>query len=189
MLPQRSANRRLAGLVAFALFALGCDQPSPTQPSPASYGPLSVAFITPTAGPADVAGTVVITGTGFLAGATVTFDGHVAKVTSLTATSIAALTPTHSEGEVDLTVINPGGQSVTLFHAFTYARMAVTSVSPAAGIIGKWARVRGFGFSSGVSVSFGGSQADVIFESSMSLFALTPPRPAGSVDVVVRNQS
>jgi len=136
----------------------------------------------------DVASNVVITGTGFQSGATVTFDRVPGKTTVLTSTTITMQAPARSEGAVDIIVSNPGGQSVTLIHGYTYARMAVTSVLPGAGIIGKWVRVRGFGFAPDVAVSFGDIRADVVFfESNVSLFAVTPVRPAGPVDVVATN--
>ena len=63
---------------------------------------------------------VTITGAGFMTGATVTFDGAPANVSNISSTSIAATTPAHTKGVVDVVVKNSNGQSATLPQSFTY---------------------------------------------------------------------
>jgi hypothetical protein len=88
---------------------------SPPKPAP------TVSTIAPTSG-ATAGGTpVTITGTGFLAGATVTFGGTSATaVTVLNSTSITATTPAHAAGGVNLVVTNTDAQTGTLTNGYTY---------------------------------------------------------------------
>jgi IPT/TIG domain-containing protein len=68
------------------------------------------------------------------------------------------------------------------------ARIAVTGVQPAVGIIGKWVRIFGVGFSLDTTVTFGGTAAtEIIVESGGSIFAFAPAHNAGLVDVAVHN--
>jgi hypothetical protein len=64
----------------------------------------------------------VITGTGFEAGATVTFGGAAATAVSVTSsTSISGVSPPNPNvGAVDVVVTNPDGQSVTLANGYQY---------------------------------------------------------------------
>jgi hypothetical protein len=89
-----------------------------------SYVPVAITSVSPRAA---FLGTMVrIIGTGFLAGATVTFDGVVAISSSVTATSITLVAPAHGSGTVDVVVTNPGGQSATLSGGFTYTNPTLT---------------------------------------------------------------
>lgn len=76
----------------------------------------------PRSGPTTGGATVTLTGTGFLAGATVTFDGVAGtNVTVVSATQITVTTPAHpTAATVDVVVTNPGGGTDTLTHGYTY---------------------------------------------------------------------
>ncbi len=64
---------------------------------------------------------IVITGSGFLAGATVTIGGSAAtNVTVDSATQITARTPAHAPGMVDVTVTNTNATTATLTNGLTY---------------------------------------------------------------------
>lgn len=64
---------------------------------------------------------MVITGSGFQVGATVTFGGSAATaIVVASATSITCLTPAHAAGAVDVKVTNPDGGSATLTNGFLY---------------------------------------------------------------------
>jgi Skp family chaperone for outer membrane proteins len=63
---------------------------------------------------------VKITGTGFAAGATVTFEGATATITNQTNTTIDVTTPGHAVGPVDVVVTNPDKQSAKAPTQFTY---------------------------------------------------------------------
>ncbi len=83
--------------------------------------PPTVTSVSPNTGPAAGGTTVTITGTNFVAGATVTFGGTAAtNVVVASATQITATTPAGSAGAVAVTVTNPGAQSGSLANAYTY---------------------------------------------------------------------
>ena len=66
---------------------------------------------------------VTLTGTDFLAGATVSFGGVPATSATIplgNSTTITAVTPPHASGAVDVVVTNPNGRQATLAGAYTY---------------------------------------------------------------------
>ena len=80
-----------------------------TNPAP------TVSGISPASGTTAGGTPVTITGTGFLAGATVTIGGTAATgVTVASSTSITATTPAHAAGAVNVVVTNTDSQSGTL---------------------------------------------------------------------------
>ena len=84
-----------------------------TAPSPAAADPVF--------GPAGGGTPVTITGTDLYLGATVTFGGVPATVTSWGDGSILiATSPPHDPGQVDIVVTNPGGLSATVPGGFEY---------------------------------------------------------------------
>jgi hypothetical protein len=83
-------------------------------------GPLALATITPPKGPAAGGTAVVLTGSGFASGATVTFDGVAATDVKLTSTKIDAMTPPHAVGKVDVEVRNPDGGTAKMVASFDY---------------------------------------------------------------------
>src|ERR1700730_8668122 len=89
---------------------------SSSTPAPA------VTSISPNSGTINGGTAVSITGTGFLAGATVSLGGTAATgVTVVNSTSITATTPAHAAGTVNVAVTNPDSQSGTLAGGYTYA--------------------------------------------------------------------
>lgn len=120
----------IVSLLGLAGMSLGCDRspagPTPTAvPQPAT--PVSVTSITPTGGPAGAV--VIVAGTGFQQGTTVTLGGIAARVTGVTSTAITATTPVHEGGTVDVVVTNPSGQSGTLNGGYTFEVVTVTASS------------------------------------------------------------
>jgi uncharacterized protein (TIGR03437 family) len=79
-----------------------------------------VTAISPSVGSTVRPTPVLISGTGFLAGATVTVDVVALKVTVVNSTTITAVAPAHAAGPADVVVTNPGGAAGTLTAAFTY---------------------------------------------------------------------
>jgi len=80
------------------------DPPAPTLTS-----------ITPQSGSTAGGTSVSLSGTNFLSGATVNFDGTAAtSVTVVNASTITAVTPPHTAGEANVKVTNTDGQSATL---------------------------------------------------------------------------
>ncbi|MEI6666625.1 MAG: S8 family serine peptidase [Acidobacteriota bacterium] len=87
----------------------------------ASTPSLSVTGVTPAVGLSAGGTAVVIGGTGFATGASVTIGGVAAtNVVVNNAVSISARTPAHAAGIVDVVVTNPGSAAATAAAAYTY---------------------------------------------------------------------
>src|SRR5712691_1575488 len=171
--------------VASSLLLSSSSTPAPT-----------VTSISPNSGTINGGTAVSITGTGFLAGATVSLGGTpVTGVTVVNSTSITATTPAHAAGLVNVIVTNSDTQSGTLTQGFTYTTVSnppptLTGISPASGTAagGTAVTITGTGFLAGATVSLGGTQATgVTVVNSTSITATTPAHAAGAVDVVVSN--
>src|SRR5437763_2845099 len=86
-----------------------------------SAPPPTVSAISPNSGTAAGGTPVTITGTGFLAGATVKLGGTAATgVTVVSSTSITATAAAHATGTVNVVVTNTDAQSGTLTNGYTY---------------------------------------------------------------------
>jgi hypothetical protein len=121
----RKMNHRGVLLVAFAIGFAGCGERSPsapTPPPPAAPTAPTVTAILPSTGSTARPTPIMVSGTGFLAGATVTVDAMAVSVTVVNRTTIRAIAPAASAaGPADVVVINPGGLRGTLTAAFTYS--------------------------------------------------------------------
>jgi len=84
-----------------------------TAPAP------TIRSVSPTSGAHNGGTTVTISGSNFVSGATVTFEGTAATVRSTSATSINVRTPAHAAGTVSVVVTNPGGLVATLTNGYT----------------------------------------------------------------------
>ncbi len=139
----------------------------------------------------DDGSAVVITGTNFVSGATVAFDGSSAtSVVFVSSTTINCNIPTHADGVVDIVITNPDAQSVTASGAFTYTTdaPAFTSIAPVSGDDGQAVTITGTGFVSGVIVAFDGQAAtSVVFISSTTIQCNVPSHADGVVDIVITN--
>ena len=121
----RSGGRAASlGLLALAALTIGCEQQTTPLASlalgSATRHVTSVTAITPNRGSTAATVPVTITGTDFLAGATVTLGVAATDVVVVSGTTITATAPAHDGGTVDVVVTNPAGQSGRLMHAFTY---------------------------------------------------------------------
>lgn len=95
----------------------------------------AVTAVSPSSGPTDGGTPVTVTGSGFIAGATVSIGGIAAtSVIVASTTSITAVTGAHAAGTVDVDVTNPGGTPGTLPAGYTYvagpAGFAFYTVTP-----------------------------------------------------------
>jgi hypothetical protein len=82
--------------------------------------PPTITTISPNSGSINGGTAVTITGTNFVAGATLTFGGTAAtNVTVVSSTSMTATTPAHAAGAVNVVVSESSG-SATLTNGFTY---------------------------------------------------------------------
>lgn len=79
-----------------------------------------ITAVDPSTGSVKGGTAVTITGSGFAAGALVTFGGKQATDAVVQGTKITAKTPSGALGAVDVAVSNPNGQSDTKAGAFTY---------------------------------------------------------------------
>ena len=164
--------------------AQGTGSPAPT-----------VSTLSPNTGTVNGGTAITITGTGFLAGATVSLGGTAAtNVNVASSTSITATTPAHAAGVVNVVVTNTDAQTGTLANGYTYTASnpapTVTSISPTSGTTagGTSVTITGTGFLTGTTVSFGATAApSVNVVGSTSITATTPAHAAGAVNVVVTN--
>ncbi len=171
------------------------DAQSGTRPSGFTYvGPApTVTSVAPASGPTPGGTGVTITGTNFVAGATVTLGGSAATgVTVASSTTITATTPAHAAGAVAVVVINLDAQSGTLPSGFTYVAPAptVSGVAPVSGPVagGTPITITGANFVAGATVTLGGSAATgVTVLTSTTMSATTPAHAAGAVAIVVTN--
>ncbi|MEZ4504240.1 MAG: IPT/TIG domain-containing protein, partial [Dehalococcoidia bacterium] len=189
--PARSLGRTAATL-AVALF-VGLAMLGVLTPSIAEAAAPTVSSISPSSGPNTGGTAVTITGTGFVAGATVTIGGvaatgvNVASSTSITATTAAA-----TAGPANVVVTNPDTLASTLVNGFTYLGPAPTAnlVNPNNGPSsgGTAVTITGTDFVTGALVSFGGTLATgVTVVNATTITATTPAHTIGAVNVVVTN--
>ena len=163
----------------------------------------SINSVTPATGPTSGGTLFTISGTGFVAGATVTVGGsqagEVNVVNGTTITAIAPLGPSNGETPIhnfDVVVTNPDGTKITKTGAFQYffPPLAVSSISPSSALPagGVEVTITGAGFNSAVaqSVTFGGVAAtNVHVVDAVTMKATAPPHAAGTVDVVVNDSA
>ncbi|MBZ5658676.1 MAG: IPT/TIG domain-containing protein, partial [Acidobacteriia bacterium] len=151
-----------------------------------------VTSITPNMGTINGGTGVTITGTGFLAGATVSLGGTATTgVTMMSGTSISATTAAHSAGSVSVVVTNTDGQNGTLTNGYTYTNPAPTviSITPNAGSAngGTSVTIAGAGFLTGATVKLGGTTATNVTVNGTSITATTPAHAGGTANVTVTN--
>ena len=145
--------------------------------------------MSPNNGPASGGTSVTISGSNFVAGATVTFGGASAtNVVVVSGTQITAKTPAGNAGAVTVAV-TAAGQTGSLDSGFTYILPpTVTSVSPNNGPTsgGTAVTISGSNFVAGATVTFGGASAtNVVVVSGTQITAKTPAGNAGAVTVAV----
>lgn len=96
---------------------------APAEQGKDHVGPVAgptIDSVSPVSGPTAGATPITINGSNFLPGAKLSIGGVAAPTTSVAPTSIAAVTPPHAAGKVDVEVTNPDGQKATLTGGFTY---------------------------------------------------------------------
>ena len=150
----------------------------------------TISFIAPSAGGWPAGGQpFTINGTGFMAGATVTFGGVAATGLSIQPTQITGTYPAHAAGQVTVTVTNPDTQNVSA--SFTYnSPPTITRVNPTSGshLGGTVVTVVGSNFNSGTTFRVGGvNTTNRTYFGSTTIQATTGAHAVGTVDVVVIN--
>ncbi len=158
--------------------------------------PPTLMTITPNTVPLGGGLKVLLSGKGFVAGATVTIGAQMVATTFVDSTLLFVTVPANPAGMVDVTVTNPDGQRSTLMNGLTYANImlgnspTVTSITPMAGPTtgGTIALVVGTNFTQGARVLFGANSATrVTVMSATRLSCQTPPGMAGLTDLTVVN--
>lgn len=155
----------------------------------------TITTFTPTSGTYTGGTAVTLTGTNFLAGATVTVAGTpAASVVIVSATTITLVTPNAGQvGQVPIQVTNPDGQFyVRNFPGFVYIGPSptLTSLNPASGATtgGTITTLTGTNFFPFATVRFGANYAtQVTVVNSTTITCRTPSGPATQVNVTVRN--
>jgi surface protein len=147
--------------------------------------------LVPSTGPIAGGTLVTITGTDFVAGATVTFGGIQCLVPIVTSsTNITCTTPSFPAGPVDVTVKNPDNQTSTS-RSFNYLPMPViSSISPNTGPMngGTNIIITGTGFSNPSSLSIGGTLCNnIVVTTSNQLTCTTVAHAAGLYEATVTN--
>jgi IPT/TIG domain/Putative Ig domain len=152
-----------------------------------------VTGVSPNSGPTSGGSSVTITGSNFLAGATVSIGGSAASsVTVSSSTQIRAVTPAHLAGNADVVIQDPNGEASTLSNGFAYnvPSPTVASVSPNNGPTAGGTRVTitGTNFLAGALILFGTTSAtSVVVNSATQIQATTPAHAAGLAQVTVED--
>ena len=111
-------------MVVLAIGLAACHGRSPSGPTPlppAAPSALGVTAISPSTGSTVRTTQVTISGTGFLAGATVIVDVRAVSVIVVNSSTITANIPARTAGPADVVVTNPDGSRGMLTAAFTFS--------------------------------------------------------------------
>ncbi len=153
----------------------------------------TVSSIDTTSGPADGGTTIIITGSDFIDGATVSVGGTDCTLTTFSSdSSITCVTAAHPAGTSNLTVTNPDNQTGTLIDIFSFiAAPTITSSNPNAGTVdgATVITISGTGFIIGATVTIDGMTCDnPTVTSSTSITCETAAHVASApVDIIVTN--
>jgi hypothetical protein len=191
MIDSGLTSRRLAVFcfVLLTLVAIGCGGTSTpsTPPAQSENGVPAITSITPstvTAGAGDLS--ISVTGTGFVSGSAVRWNGTAIVTTFSTDTSLAATVPANdlADGLASaITVFNPapgGGSSVAVNFTVNNPPPELTAVSPASVVAGSSQQtltVAGTGFVPSSVVDWNGTPLTTSWVSGTELKA-TPPASA-----------
>lgn len=153
---------------------------------------VSVSSITPATGSTDGGTEVTILGSGFTAGARVTFGGvEATRVTFNNPGSLTVITPQHIPGSVPVVVSLPGFTAFELTSGFLYQDY-LPEISGVTQPVGKVAGggtivISGRNFTKGATVTIGGNKATITAVTPSAITILVPAHDAGPVKIVVAN--
>jgi hypothetical protein len=128
-------------LLALASGVPACDERSPSAPTslpptvPTTLTAPTVTAISPSLGSTARPTAVTISGTGFVAGATVTVDVVAVSAAVVNSTMIRAVVPAHSAGQADVIVTNSGGLVGRLPAAFEYVFEGPFTLTPSTNVV------------------------------------------------------
>lgn len=155
-----------------------------------------ISSVSPSNGPVTGGTTVTITGSNFVAGATVYLGNTAApEVYFISSSRLEIRTPESSvSGKVDVKVINPDGQQAVKLEAFRYDPVVTEVETPEEGrtgstVGGQPVTVKGRGFQNNLTLYIGANAATNVSVSpdGTTITALTPPGTVGKVAVKVVN--
>ena len=152
-------------------------------PEDITYVPLLVvSSVTPGTAPAGAS--VTIGGSGIQPGATAVVGGIPAQITSSTQTALTFTMPVNVPCATTIVVTNPDGQLASIaFNPTPVISGLVNGSGPAAG--GSSFAMLGSEFLPGTTVTVGGAQAAITFQSSTFLVCIAPPGSVGPAPIVV----
>jgi len=158
-----------------------------TSPVSFTYSGPTLTSLSPTSGPTTGDTLVTISGTNLLGTTAVTFGGTNAKsFTVVNSTTITAVTPSKSAGQVTVNVVTPGA---TLAGSYTYlGAPSISSLSPSSGTTagGTTVTISGSNFIGVASVRFGNLAASSFAVVSASqIVAISPASTAGVVNLTI----
>ena len=112
-------------------------------------------------------------------------------MTVLNATTITAVTPAHSAGQVDVVIELTGANPARLTKGFNYLKKTTKNAQPASASVagGTTVTVSGDGFDANTIVTFDGVQASMVSLTETTMVVTAPPHESGSVDLVVSDKS
>jgi hypothetical protein len=158
--------------------------------------PLSIGSLTPAQGPSTGGTAVILRGSGFLPGASVTVDGNPTVVQFVDSTKLTLTTPSVSPAKDTVVVTNPDGTTYSLDAAFDASPVTIlgppvlTSISPSYinSVSPITLQINGSGFTTG-SVAFlnGIPGATTYYSSSEIIATFYPAIGAASSQVTVTN--
>ncbi len=156
--------------------------------------PPSISGVSPASGPIVGGTPIVVSGRGFVLGATVTIGGSACGDVAVFngGKTISCTTPGGTAGTVNVLVQNPDGQN-SGGARFTYSNAAgitIATVAPTSGPVagGTPITITGTNFQTGVTVTVGGIPCtNVARTDATTLTCTTPAGTAGVVDIVVTN--
>lgn len=154
--------------------------------------PPTVTGVTPTGGPPAGGTKVTITGTHFVASATVHFGASAGtSVTLVSATKLTAIAPSGSPRSVDVTVTTPGGgtSKTSAKDLYAYGPPSLASFAPSSATTGSKVTILGTGFAAGVKVVFGTLASPSVAISSGTKIIAVVPNGAVAGAITVTNAS
>lgn len=166
------------------------DQYTYTTPTPTPTPTPTVLSISPNSGPIAGGTSVAITGTNFTGITGVTFGLQAGTFIFTDDTHVSAVSPAESVGTVDVVVTTASGSSpVSPADQFTFlaSTPVLTSIDPNVGPTfgGTRVRITGLNFTGATVVLFGVQSAVFTVTDDMHIDAISPPSPAGPVDVQI----
>lgn len=139
--------------------------------------PPAITSFTPSSGSRAGDDTIVITGSGFLNGATVSIGGANAISVSVdSSTQITAVTPAGTSPTAAVVVTNTDAQSVTAGSTYAYVNPSISSLNPTSGTTtgGTTVTINGAGLAGASGVTIGGHAAAIVSNSGTQIVITTP---------------